>query len=121
MVTSKAIGKRDVDTNVNPPGHVVIPMEKLTRYLLVLQDQGDKSKYLAQAGFGEHNPEALLAAILALVHSRAAVWDGGNAYGDFYRVEGTILGLNGISLDVVTIWIHLRSDGTLKPMRGQPE
>ena len=45
------------------PGNLIIPEEKLTRYLLVPRIKDDKSKFLAQAGFTQNNPEDLLTAI----------------------------------------------------------
>ena len=35
------------------PDDAIIPEEKLTRYLLVPHPSDDKSKFLAQAGFGQ--------------------------------------------------------------------
>jgi hypothetical protein len=35
----------------------IIPEEKITRYLLVPRIKDDKSKFLAQAGFTQDNPE----------------------------------------------------------------
>lgn len=39
------------------PEDAVIPEDKITRYLLVQQARNDKSKFLAQAGFTQENPE----------------------------------------------------------------
>jgi len=41
---------------VKIPTDAVIPMEKLTHYLLVFREWDDKSKFLAQAGFTQENP-----------------------------------------------------------------
>jgi hypothetical protein len=43
---------------------LLIPREKLTAYLLVPQTKNDKSRFLAQAGFTQANPDALEAAII---------------------------------------------------------
>jgi hypothetical protein len=48
---------------VRIPADAIIPDDKLTRYLLVYKARNDKSKFLAQAGFTQENPEALRAAI----------------------------------------------------------
>ena len=48
------------------PEDAVIPVEKLTKYLLVPRPWDDKSRFLAQAGFDQSNPDALMAAIRAL-------------------------------------------------------
>ena len=44
------------------PDDAVIPVEKLTKYLLVLCPWDDKSRFLAQAGFDQSNPDVLMAA-----------------------------------------------------------
>ena len=104
------------------PVDAIIPEEKLTHYLLIPRARDDKSKFLAQAGFTQENPEALLAELKLLADSAEAVEDGKNEYGAFYRVEGNIEGVNGRNLAVVTIWIRWELDGsfhfvTLKPQR----
>jgi hypothetical protein len=107
---------------VKIPGDAVIPQEKLTRYLLVPRSKDDKSKFLAQAGFTQENPDDLLNAILQLVLTSDAVEDNINEYGVFYTIEGNLQGLNGRSLLVVTIWLQSEDDGsfrfiTLKPKK----
>ncbi|MBW4630730.1 MAG: hypothetical protein KME30_02150 [Iphinoe sp. HA4291-MV1] len=104
------------------PADAIIPNDKLTRYLLVYKARNDKSKFLAQAGFIQENPEALRAAIESLAELVEAVEDGTNEYGIFYRVEGDLNGINGMNLSVVTIWLQRQSDGkfqfvTLKPRK----
>ena len=95
-----------------------IPMEKLTRYLLVPRPWDDKSKFLGQGGF-----DLLLRAIRAHAAAHEAVEDGDNPYGQFLRVEGDLTGANGNVLRVVTIWIEWHIDRsvhfvTLKPWRS---
>ena len=45
------------------PEYLIIPDDKITRYLLVPQLRNDKSKFLAQAGFTQENLEELKLAI----------------------------------------------------------
>ncbi|MFB2893757.1 DUF6883 domain-containing protein [Aerosakkonemataceae cyanobacterium BLCC-F50] len=104
------------------PADAEIPDSKLTRYLLVYKARNDKSKFLAQAGFKEQNPEVLREAIRLLIESNEAVEDGTNEYGIFYRVAGELIGIDGASLSVITIWLQRKSDGkfqfvTLKPFK----
>lgn len=104
------------------PLNAVIPMEKLTGYLLVARDWDDKSKFLAQAGFGRQNPHLLLEAIRKLAAGAEAVEDRANEYGEILRAEGELVGPNGQGLSVATIWIRERLDGqvrfvTLKPRK----
>ncbi|MBE9051021.1 hypothetical protein IQ243_11445 [Nostocales cyanobacterium LEGE 11386] len=104
------------------PEDAIIPDDKITRYLLVQKARNDKSKFLAQAGFTLENPEALMAAIQSLIVIGEAVEDMGNEYGVFYQVAGELIGVNGVSLCVVTIWLQRQIDGkfqfvTLKPRK----
>ena len=101
------------------PEDVVIPREKLTQYLLVPQVKNDKSKFLAQAGFTQDNPDALEAAIRRLIQEQDAVQDREDEYGTFYRVTGVLHGISK-DLNVITIWIHATKEHnyrfiTLKP------
>ncbi len=104
------------------PADAVIPDDKLTRYLLAHKARNDKSKFLAQAGFTQQNPEALRVAIQSLARSVEAVEDKTNEYGTFYRVEGELVGTHRVSLSVTTIWLQRQIDGkfqfvTLKPRK----
>jgi hypothetical protein len=107
---------------VKIPRDAVIPDNKITRYLLVQKARNDKSKFLAQAGFTSENPETLRTAIQSLVEIGEAVEDRSNEYGIFYQVVGELVGVNGITLSVVTIWLQRQIDGkfqfvTLKPLK----
>ena len=105
------------------PDDAVIPEEKLTRYLLIPRLKDDKSKYLAQAGFTQANPEDLLTAIRQLITDNEAVEDNVNEYGVFYIVEGNLQGINNRNLAVVTVWLQSKYDEsfcfiTLKPKKN---
>jgi hypothetical protein len=103
-------------------GDAIIPRAKLTQYLLIPREVDDKAKFLAQAGFTLADPGMLEAAIHELIQTHDAIYDLTNEYGDFYRVEGPLIGPTG-ELVVVTIWLlQTGSDGsfrfvTLKPKR----
>lgn len=108
------------------PDDAIIPLEKLTSYLLVQRELDDKSKFLAQAGFTRENPHWLLAAIRELAASVEGEVDSANEYGEFLRAEGGLLGPNGRRLSVVTIWLRWRLDGqvrfvTLKPRKEKKQ
>lgn len=101
--------------------NVTIANEKLTNYLLKFQLKNDKSKFLAQAGFTQENPEQLKQAILDLVRDNEAIQDRVDEYGTYYRVEGQLQGVYG-DLEVVSIWQQQAIDQqirfiTLKPKR----
>ncbi|HSF38323.1 MAG TPA: hypothetical protein VLT87_00940 [Thermoanaerobaculia bacterium] len=106
------------------PADAVIPLDKITRYLLVFRERDDKSKFLTKAGFTPKNPHRLLAALSELAATTEAVEDGDNEYGEFFRTEGRLNGPNGRALPVVLIWLRRYADGqfrfvTLKPLKEQ--
>ncbi|MEH2374390.1 DUF6883 domain-containing protein [Nostoc sp.] len=85
------------------PDNIIIPEEKVTRYLLVPRIKDDKSKFLAQAGFTQNNPEDLLTAIRQLATTNEAVQDNTNEYGTFYTIAGYLQRVNGQNLAVITV------------------
>ena len=104
------------------PEDLIIPDDKITRYLLVQKARNDKSKFLAQAGFTQENPEALKTAIQTQALAAEAVEDRSNEYGTFYQVEGDLVGANGVRLLVITAWLQKQIDSkfqfvTLKPFK----
>ena len=70
-----------------------------------------KSRFLAQAGFDQSNPDALIAAIRALAIGAEGSEDGSNEYGTIYRLEGSLVGPGWQSPAVVTVWIRWHADG----------
>ena len=102
---------------------VIIPPEKLTDYLLKWRAKSDKSQFLSQAGFTLNNPEVLEKALQQLIAGNDAIYDLTNEFGDYYIVEGHLMGENGISLGVITVWIvkppkeNIYRFVTLKPSR----
>lgn len=82
-----------------------VPREKLTHYLLMPRPKGDKSQYLALAGFSLRHVDELQAALLDLAARADAVVDRQNSWGTTYRVRGFLKGPNSKALPVVTIWI----------------
>jgi hypothetical protein len=90
--------------------NVIIPDDKLSKYLLLYKEKNDKSKFLAQAGFTQNNPDELKLAIYQLISIFEAIEDLTNEYGTFYRVEGELIGVNQTNLFVVTIWLKRKID-----------
>ncbi|MBE9256609.1 DUF6883 domain-containing protein [Dolichospermum sp. LEGE 00246] len=104
------------------PQDAIIPDAKISNYLLKYRDKDDKSKFLAQAGFTEDNPEKLKLAILQLMETVDPIEDITNEYGTFYRIEGELIGVNQLNLSVVTVWLKRKIDNqfqfvTLKPKK----
>jgi hypothetical protein len=103
------------------PPNALIPMEKLTDYLLVPRRKNDKAQFLARAGFTSANPSTLEQAIRQLIAQNEAVQDQEDEYGTFYRVTGELRGPRGI-LMIVTVWMLRVNEYryrfvTLKPAR----
>lgn len=96
------------------PADTVISAEKLTRYLLVPQARGDKSAYLAKAGYKAVNPEVLLRALRQLAESAEATPLENTAYGQFYEIPARLIGPNGVPLPVRSIWMSERLSGVTK-------
>lgn len=106
------------------PADAIIAPEKLTQYLLVWQPKKDKSKFLALAGFTFDNPQDLEASIRQILETNEAVFEKENEFGQYFQVEGDLIGTNKRILGVITIWI-LKTSGnnkfhfvTLKPGRS---
>ena len=97
-------------SHVKIPPNTIVPETKLTRYLLVLKPRNDKSKFLAQAGFTLDTWEALGSALRVLVGRTEVITDRTDEYGTYYQVTGTLQGVNGRNLKVVTIWLHRLTD-----------
>jgi len=87
------------------PADTTIARDKLTGYLLVPQDHGDKSGYLAQAGCTQENADQLLRDLRVQILTQEAVPLEFNKFGQFYEISGTLTGPNGVTLGVRTIWM----------------
>jgi hypothetical protein len=106
--------------NLSIPEYLIIPRARITQYLLVLKARNDKSRFLAQAGVTQENSEALKLTIQKQAMDKEAIEEKSNEYGTFYQVEGELIGVNGVSLSIVTVWLQRQIDGkfqfvTLKP------
>ena len=92
------------------PQDALIPDAKITRYLLIHRPYDDKSNFLAKADFTLENPDDLLVALRQVIQVGEAIEDRTDQYGVYYRVKGLLPGPNGISLKVITIWLHRSID-----------
>ena len=95
-----------VDTN--------IAEDKIMRYLLLPQVRGDKSAFLAQAGYTLENADQLLRDLRIQIASVDAVPVESNKFGQYYEICGTLIGLNGVRLAVRTIWMTEHLSGITK-------
>jgi len=88
------------------PTDVTIATEKLTRYLLVPQVRGDKSSFLAKAGYAVGNADQLAKDLRELGRVEEAVPQNANEFGQYYEVRGELRGPNGKAVRVRTIWMR---------------
>jgi len=96
------------------PSDSLIARDKLTRYLLVSQTRGDKSSFLAKAGYTLDNADQLLQDLRLQVLPFEARPLESNQFGQFYEIRSGLTGPNGVKLDVRTIWITEHLSGTTK-------
>jgi uncharacterized protein DUF6883 len=96
------------------PRDTVIALEKLTRYLLIPQTRGDKSDYLARAGYSLDNDAVLLRDLRAQILPLEALPLENNEFGQFYEIAGTLRGPNEVELKVRTIWMREQLTGVTK-------
>jgi hypothetical protein len=83
------------------PIESVIATEKLTHYLLVFNEQNDKSKFLGKGGYSLDNWEVLEADLRKLLKNEA-VFQKEDTFGEYFVINGELS--NG--LNVKTIWLR---------------
>ncbi len=96
------------------PSDAIIATEKIKNYLLIPHTKGDKSKFLAMAGYTSSASDELLYDLRSQILPCDAVFEEMNEYGNTYSVRGVLTGPNGKSLDVVTIWMKEHLSETTK-------
>ncbi len=96
------------------PADATIAKDKLTRYLLLSQARGDKSVFLARAGYTLENADQLLRDLRAQILPLDAVALESNKFGQYYESRGTLTGSNGVTLAVRTIWMTEHLSGVTK-------
>ena len=87
------------------PEHTIIAKEKLTGYLLEFKKRNDKSQWLAKAGYSRENWKILENDLRKQILSKEAVCLETTEYGRLYEIKGIIIGPNGTTLLVRTIWM----------------
>ncbi|CAN5224609.1 hypothetical protein BH09BAC4_BH09BAC4_22970 [soil metagenome] len=92
----------------------LIAESKLTNYLLVPLPRDDKSNYLRLADYQLANWSILKKDLLTLVETCEATFEGSSVFGDSYSIVGNLVGPNGRSLMVKTIWMKEKKTGFTK-------
>lgn len=96
------------------PSDALIAEAKLTDYLLAYRQRNDKSKWLGQAGYTIDNWRTLENDLGRQMLPLEGQVDENNAYGIVYRIEAELVGPNGRSLSLVTIWMTEHETGRTK-------
>ena len=99
---------------VKLPTSATIAPEKLTAYLLVRQARGDKSAFLAKAGYTAANPEQLLHDLRSQVLSKEAILIGRTKFGELYEIRAPLTGPIGSTLQIRSIWMKEHLSGVTK-------
>ena len=96
---------------VKLPEDVVIPEDKLVRYLLLPREENDKSQFLGIAGYTLGTWEVLARDLHDLAKTHEISDKAISPYGIKWEVQGSLTGPNGQILYVVTVWITLETSG----------
>ena len=99
---------------VKLPADAVIAPEKLTRYLLVRQARGDKSAFLARAGYTAANPDRLLHDLRSQMLAQDAAPLEATPFGQLYEILAPLTGPNGTTLRIRSIWMKEHLSGVTK-------
>jgi len=106
------------------PADAIIELGKVVGYLLAEQPRGDKSRFLAEAGYTMANPEQLRRDLQEQLLPLDAIPLPSRGYGDLYEIRGILRAPNGVGLPVRTIWMRERATSrvkfiTLVPLRRE--
>jgi len=71
--------------------------------LLVRQARGDKSAFLADAGYTAANPDQLLHDLRRQLLAEKAILIGQTKFGEFYEIRALLTGPNGTALRIRSI------------------
>lgn len=96
------------------PPDSVISDRKLKEYLLSPRVEDDKSGFLAIAGYTPSHWHELQADLRNLIGEQDADLTRSTVYGDMYEVKGSLVGPNGKTLQVITVWIRLKVNGATR-------
>ena len=83
-----------------------IAKEKIRDYLLKWLPDNDKSKFLALAGYRSNDWQRLVDDIRTQILPADAEIVRKTPYGDLFRIRNELIGPNGATLRVVTVWMR---------------
>ncbi|MEO5913815.1 MAG: DUF6883 domain-containing protein [Luteolibacter sp.] len=103
------------------PFDSLIARTKITHYLLVPQTRGDKSGFLKLAGYDSSQADQLIHDLRMQILVCEAVASESTAHGQFYEISCPLVGPNGRTLDIRTIWMKEHLSGQTKFITLIPE
>lgn len=96
------------------PADSLIPLEKLTCYLLVPLPRADKSAFLARGGYVLANANRLIQDLRSQMLPLDALPAAANQFGQYYEIRGVMRGPSGVPLRVKTIWMREHLSGVTR-------
>lgn len=87
------------------PSDTIIARPKVTHYLLVPQSKGDKSHFLALAGYNLSHEDQLIHDLRTQVLALDAKALQSTEHGQYYEIQSPLTGPNGRTLKIRTIWM----------------
>lgn len=87
------------------PADAAIAKAKVANYLLQWRPENGKSRFLAQAGYTSEHADQLAEDIRHQLLPLEAEFEESTEYGDKYRIVGALIGPNGRTLPVVSVWM----------------
>ena len=88
------------------PKDASIPIEKVRDYLLKPLIKGDKSGYLKLGGYSRDEFWELLRDIREQLLPAEAIFQRQDKFGEYYTMDGYLVGPNGRRIGVEVIWLH---------------
>ena len=96
------------------PADAAIAKAKVANYLLQWRPENGKSRFLAQAGYTSEHADQLAEDIRHQLLPLEAEFEESTEYGDKYRIVGALIGPNGRTLPVVSVWMIEAATRTTK-------
>ena len=103
------------------PGDAVISADKLIRYLLAPRSRGDKSQWLALAGYTASNWQTLETDIREQLLPLDVLPEDMTPYGPMVVIRGDLVGPNGRVLRVRSCWMIETTTGQTKLITMFPD
>ncbi|HET6572934.1 MAG TPA: hypothetical protein VFG68_04975 [Fimbriiglobus sp.] len=100
----------------------VVPVEKLTGYLLSLAHPVGRSKavFFRALGYDETNAELLTAGLTSIVADNEVAETEATEFGTKYAVEGTLVTPSGVTTSLRTVWILRSGEATPRFVTAYP-